>query len=59
MTDQLYIYRLYVPYSALKSREIQIFKAMLGLHNWGEISSHLFPFGMTLKKNKDMNVAQT
>lgn len=58
MTDQLYIYRLYAPYSALKSREIQIFRAMLGLHNFGEIS-HLFPVGMILKKNKDMNVTQT
>lgn len=59
MFDQLYIYRLYTSYSALKSREIQIFRAMLGLHNLGEILSHLFPVGMTLKKNKDMNVTQT
>lgn len=59
MTDQLYIYRLYAPYSALKSREIQIFRAMLGLHNLGEIVSHLFPVGMILKKYKDMNETQT
>ena len=32
---------------------------MLGLHNLGEIVSHLFPVGMILKKNKDMNETQT